>query len=747
MPRVTWYSPIYTLEYLHHAYKYTHIRHMSTAFHPCSNTGCDPEDCSDTESDSEVAWRPDFSEDTTDWNLPQSQTHLPATPFTEWAFGKVLSATAFTRLGARADVSAAVHNGIDLGFLSTPDRFHGKNYASAIEHGAAVSKEIERLAAAGKVEPVTHTPFMVHSLGAVAKKGSDKVRVILDCSKSGLNACLPSPPMRLPTVRHAARLMKQGWYAAKYDLKDGFLQIPVRSNQVDFLGFQHPVTGQFFRYRYMCFGISCAPFIFQSFMTDLKRLATERGITAAIVYIDDWFLCAPTMEACKKQMEIFEQLLTELGWQVNPAKIEGPSQRIEFLGMTLDSSECTLSIPESKIEKTRTRIADLLCEVASSATNTVLAKNLASAVGMLTHLSAISPQGGLRLRAAWKAVAAASSISTWSKGTPWGIQTAVVTDDILSDLLWWDAHVASGPRRRLWPTSRGFLDTWSADLVPSAFHLPPFCTVITTDAAGVGWGATLFGSSRWAGVWSELQATCSSNWRELKAVYLALLLYAPQLEGHRVLVRVDNACAVTYVNKKHGRSQRLCEIAQDVVNLERKFNFETAAVHIPGALNTEADELSRLSQALYAKRTLCDSVINHLSSRIRHTLQPVMSVDESSLSLLDDAPHIARLWCPGPHEFFSCINAVRKATYSRGRSAPQVLLIPRTEHATWWSLVKTATLVQEYASNTKMFTSNLRLAVPQSAAPELVIPSHTSCPWFAITFSKAAMKRGRGVLA
>ena len=69
-------------------------------------------------------------------------------------------------------------------------------------------------------------------------------------------------------MRHAARLAQRGWWCAKYDLKDGYLQLPLRENQCDFLGFRHPRTGEYFRYRYLCFGLACAPFIFQSIMKD-----------------------------------------------------------------------------------------------------------------------------------------------------------------------------------------------------------------------------------------------------------------------------------------------------------------------------------------------------------------------------------------------------------------------------------------------------------------------------------------------
>lgn len=73
-----------------------------------------------------------------------------------------------------------------------------------------------------------------------------------------------------------------------------------------------------------------------------------------------------------------------------------------------------------------------------------------------------------------------------------------------------------------------------------------------TDASAWGWGAHLAGY--WTqGQLSPQQSRASSNWRELKAVHLALLHFQKKLlGGHLLLVLSDDVTAVAYLNKQRG---------------------------------------------------------------------------------------------------------------------------------------------------------------------------------------------------
>jgi len=114
----------------------------------------------------------------------------------------------------------------------------------------------------GFAELVPQEPSCVHPLGAVRAEGAKKFRLIMDCTASGLNACIRTTAMALPTVRDVMRGSRVGSFAAKYDLKDGFFHVKVAPAFADMLGFRMPLSGEWARYRVIVFGGKSSPFIF-----------------------------------------------------------------------------------------------------------------------------------------------------------------------------------------------------------------------------------------------------------------------------------------------------------------------------------------------------------------------------------------------------------------------------------------------------------------------------------------------------
>jgi len=112
----------------------------------------------------------------------------------------------------------------------------------------------------GFAEIVPSEPTCVHPLGAVRAEGAKKFRLIMDCTASGLNACIRKTSMALPTVRDVMRGSRVGWYAAKYDLKDGFFHVKIAPEFADMFGFKLPLSGEWARYRVLVFGLKCSPF-------------------------------------------------------------------------------------------------------------------------------------------------------------------------------------------------------------------------------------------------------------------------------------------------------------------------------------------------------------------------------------------------------------------------------------------------------------------------------------------------------
>jgi hypothetical protein len=80
-----------------------------------------------------------------------------------------------------------------------------------------------------------------------------------------------------------------------------------------------------------------------------------------VAYLDDFWLCAPTKEACLAAMAKVDEVLAKLGLKRKEGKGHwAPTQRIEVLGMVLDSVLMKIFVPERKLTKARTRIDDVL---------------------------------------------------------------------------------------------------------------------------------------------------------------------------------------------------------------------------------------------------------------------------------------------------------------------------------------------------------------------------------------------------
>ena len=75
---------------------------------------------------------------------------------------------------------------------------------------------------------------------------------------------------------------------------------------------------------------------------------------------------------------------------------------------------------------------------------------------------------------------------------------------------------------------------------------------IFTDASAMGWGAHLQ-NRKASGHWNYKLFKNTSNYRELMAVRLALLLFAPYIQGIYVQIVSDSITTVAYLNHLGGQ--------------------------------------------------------------------------------------------------------------------------------------------------------------------------------------------------
>ncbi|KAK3755828.1 hypothetical protein QZH41_003458 [Actinostola sp. cb2023] len=128
-----------------------------------------------------------------------------------------------------------------------------------------------------------------------------------------------------------------------------------------------------------------------------------------------------------------------------------------------------------------------------------------------------------------------------------------------------------------------------------AIRPPPLAsTVIFTDASDVAFGgfSASLDDTAVRGMWTSEDATQSSTYHELKAIYYVLLSYAVQLKCRRVVVKTDNqgAARIISVGSSKAHLQRL---AFDIFQLCFTHGIVLLPQWIPRCLNERADMLSR----------------------------------------------------------------------------------------------------------------------------------------------------------
>ena len=70
-----------------------------------------------------------------------------------------------------------------------------------------------------------------------------------------------------------------------------------------------------------------------------------------IHFIDDFLIAgAPKSEECRNNLETVETVCSELGLPLKWEKVEGPTTRITFLGIILDSERLELRLPSDKVD-------------------------------------------------------------------------------------------------------------------------------------------------------------------------------------------------------------------------------------------------------------------------------------------------------------------------------------------------------------------------------------------------------------
>ena len=96
------------------------------------------------------------------------------------------------------------------------------------------------------------------------------------------------------------------------------------------------------------------------------------------------------------------------------------------------------------------------------------------------------------------------------------------------------------------------------------------------------------------GQWSTLDVSHHINYLELLAAFYALQTFAANAQNLHVQLKLDNSTAISYLSNIGGsKSDSLNSLARQLWEWCMKRNIFISVQHIPGHMNSAADQLSR----------------------------------------------------------------------------------------------------------------------------------------------------------
>lgn len=447
------------------------------------------------------------------------------------------------------------------------------NMKSAKENPQVIDEYLVKECSLGRIvgplNPTILPGVHISRFGVIPKKhAQNEWRMILDLSSpegssvnDGVDPALCS--LTYPSVRDAiaeiARLGK-GALLAKVDVKSAFRIVPVHPEDRLLLGMKW--REQLFIDTTLPFGLRSAPKIFNCLADSIEWMLRKRGVPFIIHYLDDFLIIGPPSSGeCSHGLSLCRDLCSHLGVPLAPSKIVGPTTRLVFLGIELDTIAMEARLPAEKLSRLRSSIHTW--QGRKSCTK----RELLSLIGDLQHASSVVSPGRTFLRRMIQT-------STIGKKPYHHIRLG---RDFRSDLTWWGL----------------FLEAWNGVSLLRAVKRDSPDIVITSDASG-SWGCGAFWQQKWFQCsWHKSWETVDILAKELLPIVIAAAIWGKGWRGRTVLCRCDNAAVVALINSGYCKHETAMHLLRCLFFIAAHFDFDIFARHIPGSLNVAADALSR----------------------------------------------------------------------------------------------------------------------------------------------------------
>ena len=237
------------------------------------------------------------------------------------------------------------------------------------------------------------TPLICSPVGMVEKKNSSNMHRITHLSypkDSSINSFIDpdDAETHYQTFETAVNLVAKAGpdaFMVKEDFKSAFQNVPTAFSELNFLGVK--VEGKYFIDCVLPFGASILCKIFED-VASLIHWIAERSVGHKFVhYLDDFFTVHRLNMVCSNIMLVFKLVRDQIGMLVSSDKFEGPTQIIEFLGLTIDTRQMVVQIQKDKMQDISLNLITFIRK------RKVTAVELESLTGKLNFIAKAVPTG------------------------------------------------------------------------------------------------------------------------------------------------------------------------------------------------------------------------------------------------------------------------------------------------------------------------------------------------------------------